>query len=89
MKLPKGRYRDTANSKMKPFDYTAQCDGGAAISGTIEAPDGDEALKHLVGMRLSNIDLREAKGWSRHRPIRGDDFIFFNEQLATLAASGT
>ena len=57
VKLPKGRYRDTANSKMKPFDYTAQCDGGAAISGTIEAPDGDEALKHLVGMRLSNIDL--------------------------------
>lgn len=74
---------------MKPFDYTAQCDGGAAISGTIEAPDGDEALQHLVGMRLTNIDLREAKGWSRHRPLRGDDFIFFNEQLATLAASGT
>ena len=74
---------------MKPFDYTAQCDGGAAISGTIEAPDDDEALKHLVGMRLRNIDLRAAKGWSRHRPIRGDDFIFFNEQLASLAASGT
>lgn len=74
---------------MKPFDYTAQCDGGAAISGTIEAPDGEEALKHLVGMRLKNIDLRKAKGWSRHRPMRGDDFIFFNEQLATLAASGT
>ena len=74
---------------MKPFDYTAQCDGGAAISGTIEAPDDDEALKHLVGMRLRNIDLRAAKGWSRHRPIRGDDFIFFNEQLASLAACGT
>ncbi len=89
MKPPSERYRDTAISKMKPYTYTAQCDGGAAIEGTIEAPDSDEALKHLVGMRLTNIDLREAKGWSRRRRIRGDDFIFFNEQLATLAASGT
>ena len=62
--------------------------GGARISGTIEAADSDEALKRLLAMHLSNIELGKAKSPPKHRPISSDDFIFFNEQLASLASTG-
>lgn len=73
---------------MKQFDYTAQCEGGTAINGTIEAADGDEALKRLLAMHLSNIELDTAKTPPKRRTIHRDDFIFFNEQLASLASTG-
>lgn len=73
---------------MKRFDYTAQCEGGAAISGTLEAADSNEAVKQLIQMRLGNINVHEAKSAPKRRPIGSDDFIFFNEQLASLASTG-
>ena len=73
---------------MKRFEYTAQCEGGAAISGTLEAADSNEAIKQLIQMRLGNINVHEAKSPPKRRPIGSDDFIFFNEQLASLASTG-
>ncbi len=35
---------------MECFDYTAQCAGGAAISGTLEMTDGEAAMKQLDTM---------------------------------------
>lgn len=72
---------------MKAFAYTAQCESGAAIEGTLEAIDTDEAVKQLTLMRLANINLRDAPPEAR-RPISTEDFLFFNEQLASLADSG-
>ncbi len=73
---------------MKQFDYTAQCENMAAISGTIEAGDADDAMKQLLLMRLTNIDLDEVKPRPLRRTISREDFIFFNEQLASLAKTG-
>jgi len=73
---------------MDTFDYTAQCDSGAAISGTLETTDGNEAMRQLSAMGLRNIDLQKSSRPRVTRPLRGDDFIFFNEQLAALAESG-
>ncbi len=73
---------------MKRFEYTAQCEGGAAISGTLEAADSDGAIRQLIQMRLNNIDVHEAKSPRKRRAIGSDDFIFFNEQLASLASAG-
>ena len=73
---------------MESFEYTAQCEGGAAISGTLEMADGEEAMKQLNSMGLRNVDLRKSGRVSVTRPLAGDDFIFFNEQLASLAESG-
>ena len=86
----RGRIRlaTPGDSQMNQYEYTAQCEGGAAISGTLEAQDGTEAAKQLNSMGLRNIDLREAERAPSRRPLGSDDFIFFNDQLASLAESG-
>lgn len=73
---------------MKHFEYRAQYDRGGAISGTIEAADTDVALTQLSAMGLQNVELHEASGPPTRHRIGRDDFIFFNEQLASLAGAG-
>jgi len=73
---------------MECFDYTAQCESGAAISGTLEVSDGEAAIKQLHSMGLRNIDLQRSTRAPSTRPLAADDFIFFNEQLASLSESG-
>jgi|CXWL01.1.fsa_nt_gi type II secretory pathway component PulF len=73
---------------MSHFEYTAQCKGGAAISGTLESADSVAATEQLIAMGLCNIDLRTANRPPLRRPLGSDDFIFFNEQLAALANAG-
>lgn len=73
---------------MNQFEYTAQCEGGAAISGTFAASDGAEALKQLSSMGLRNVDLRQEARPRSPRRLSSEDFIFFNEQLASLASAG-
>jgi type IV pilus assembly protein PilC len=73
---------------MGHFTYQGQCQGGTSISGTIEAKDTDAAIGQLESMRIRVIEVEPAK---RPKPKRGvgyDDFIFFNDQLASLAESG-
>lgn len=73
---------------MKQYAYQAQCQGGTAISGTLEAADSDAAMTQLLAMSLENIDVQETKPPRKPRPIGRDDFVFFNEQLASLAGTG-
>jgi len=73
---------------MEVFDYSAQCEGGAPISGTFEASDAANAMSQLTSMGLRNIELQKSRRSTAARPVSGDDFIFFNEQLASLAESG-
>lgn len=73
---------------MNHFEYTAQCKGGAAISGTLEAEDGAAATELLSSMGLCSIELCKAERPPLRRPLGSDDFIFFNEQLASLADAG-
>jgi len=73
---------------MEQFDYVAQSRGGAAISGFLEAADGTDAMATLRAMGLQNIELSEARRPRVCRPLGSDDFIFFNEQLSSLAGTG-
>ncbi len=73
---------------MPHYTYRAQCPSGTAISGLIEADGFDAAMIELQAMNLQAVQLDEAKPRKSARPLGGDDFIFFNEQLASLAASG-
>lgn len=73
---------------MAHFSYQAQCPNGAAISGVIRADDFDAAMAELTAMDLQAIQLTEAEPPKPTRPIGGEDFIFLNEQLASLAAAG-
>ncbi|MHC4065072.1 MAG: type II secretion system F family protein [Planctomycetota bacterium] len=73
---------------MAHFAYQAQCPNQTAISGVVEAEDFDAAMAQLTAMELQAVQLSETKPPKPARPIGSDDFIFFNEQLASLAATG-
>ncbi len=73
---------------MPHYAYQAQCPNGAAISGVLEAGSFDGAMQQLTEMDLSGLELTETKPPPAARPIGADDFIFFNEQLASLASAG-
>ena len=73
---------------MAHFAYQAQCPNGSAISGVLEADSFDAAMQQLSQMQLEAVELTETKPPRSPRPIGGDDFIFFNEQLASLASAG-
>ena len=73
---------------MNQFDYSAQSRSGTAISGTLESQDATEAMETLESMGLRNIDLQASNAPPARRLLGRDDFIFFNEQLASLANAG-
>jgi len=70
------------------FAYQGQCPSGTAISGTIEAASFDEARSALEAMKLEAVELTEATPPKGKRSVGYEDFIFFNDQLASLASAG-
>jgi type II secretory pathway component PulF len=70
------------------FAYRAQTLEGQPVSGTIDAASGDVAFKKLIDMRLRVLELSPAAAPPKARPLRGDDFIAFNQQLAHLTQAG-
>ncbi len=73
---------------MDRFEYSGQCQNGTAISGILESEDTVHAVEQLTAMRLQNIEVRKTEMPPPRRPLGNDDFIFFNEQLASLANAG-
>src|SRR5213594_3429432 len=80
----------SVSSLSQTFSYKAQTvDGGEALTGTIDAASADQARMRLETLRLRVIELGPAAGTSPAvRPLRGEDFITFNQQLAHLTAAG-
>lgn len=70
------------------FAYTAQTYEGQRMSGTIDATDVNDASQRLASMRLRLIQLDPAQRPTRARPLTGEDFAAFNQQLANLSAAG-
>lgn len=71
------------------------------MSGTLEAYDMETAVERLGALRIRVIDIRPADSapapgagaagggaGTLVRPLRGEEFIAFNEQLAHLARAG-
>jgi type II secretory pathway component PulF len=70
------------------FAYQAQTLDGAAISGTIDAPSPEEATRLLTNLRLRVLQLDPVNRPARAKPLRGEDFLAFNQQLTHLTAAG-
>ena len=70
------------------FAYRAQTPNGQSVSGTIDAASIADAGQRLDAMGLRLIELESASRPQRTRPLRGEDFLAFNEQLAQLAGAG-
>src|ERR1043165_6288520 len=70
------------------FAYQAQTVEGQPISGTIEATDFEHATRLLQALRLRVLSLEPEPVAPRPKPLRGEDFSIFNQQLAQLTAAG-
>ena len=70
------------------FAYRAQSVDGQPLSGTIDAESADHARERLESLRLRVLDLQPAAASPAVRPLRGEDFLTFNQQLAHLTAAG-
>ncbi len=71
------------------YEYEGQCPGGTAIEGTIEAVDLDAAMAALDKMQVQAVQVTQSRPPTPKRTVGYDDFIFFNEQLASLASTGS
>jgi type II secretory pathway component PulF len=71
------------------FAYVAQTFDGKPMVGTIDATDLDDAAKRLsnLSLRIIRLDASE-KSPPRAKPLNGEDFAAFNQQLAHLSAAG-
>lgn len=70
------------------FAYAAQTLDGQPITGTIDAASLDDASRRLTALRLRIMRLDPAPRPPRAKPLSGDDFAAFNQQLAYLSTAG-
>ena len=70
------------------FRYEGQFANGAAANGTLEAPSLEDAQRKLAALEIAAAQVEEVKPETPRARMGVDDFIFFNEQLASMAASG-
>jgi len=70
------------------FTYQAQTTRGQTLSGVIDARDADEARDSLADMGLRVLEIEQADHTPAATPIRGGEFMAFNQQLAHLTEAG-
>jgi type II secretory pathway component PulF len=71
------------------FAYRAQGIDGQPLTGTIDAASADLARERLESLRLRVLELAPADDrGAAVRPLKGEDFLTFNQQLAHLTAAG-
>jgi len=70
------------------FAYRAQDTSSQPVSGTIDAPDLDEASRRLRSLGLRVVSIEPVHAPAVPRPLGSADFIAFNEQLAQLTTAG-
>src|SRR5438477_11597083 len=68
------------------FAYTASTATGETLTGTIDTADLATARRQLDSLRLTVQSIAERK--PKTRPLSGDDFLAFNQQLAQLTRAG-
>lgn len=70
------------------FAYQAQTEQGQSLSGTIDASDAAQAARMLESLRLRVIQVEPVARPPRSKPMRGEDFLAFNQQLTHLTRAG-
>ncbi len=70
------------------FAYEAQTTQGRTLTGVIEAASAEEARDALSDMNLRVLEIEQTDKVKGASPLRGGEFVAFNQQLAQLTAAG-
>src|SRR3982751_3260875 len=71
------------------FAYRAQSIDGQPLPGPIDPASPDQARERLESLRLRVLELAPAQSAAAPvRPLKGEDFLTFNQQLAHLTSAG-
>jgi len=73
---------------MATFEYNALTSAGRLMKGTIEAGSREEANEQLKQMQLSVNSLNKAKPEKPKTAIGRNQFMLFNQQLASITKAG-
>lgn len=73
---------------MATFEYNALTSEGRLMKGTIEAGSQDEACGLLKQMQLSVNSVAQAKHEKPKTAIGRNEFVLFNQQLASITKAG-
>jgi type IV pilus assembly protein PilC len=73
---------------MPVFAYSGQLRSTNAISGTLEAENAEAAMAELQAVGIRVTSLAPTAAILPTRPLSRDDFLYFNQQLASLAETG-
>lgn len=73
---------------MALFEYRSCTQTGRLMSGTIEAGDIEQARTSLAELGLQVTELEQAQTQPRPKSVGRNEFLMFNEQLASLTKAG-
>ena len=73
---------------MALFEYRSVTTAGRLMTGTIEAADIEQAKASLDDLNLKVSELEKTKESAAPKSIGHNEFILFNEQLASLTKAG-
>ncbi|MCX5646350.1 MAG: type II secretion system F family protein [Phycisphaerae bacterium] len=73
---------------MATFQYNALTGAGRLMKGTIEAGSPAEAAETLKQMELNVSVLEKAKSEQPRTPVGRNEFLLFNQQLASITKAG-
>lgn len=73
---------------MANFQYSALTNSGRLMTGTIEASSTQQAQELLTDMKLTVNDLSKVTAVPPRTSIGKDEFILFNQQLASITQAG-
>jgi type II secretory pathway component PulF len=73
---------------MATFEYNALTSAGRLMKGTIEASNQDEARELLTQMQLMVNSIEKAKAEKPKTAVGRNEFVLFNQQLASLTKAG-
>jgi type II secretory pathway component PulF len=73
---------------MAMFRYRALTDGGRLMEGTVEAAGTQQAQEMLAAMNLTVQELETAEAAPPAAPVGRDEFLLFNQQLASITKAG-
>jgi type II secretory pathway component PulF len=73
---------------MAIFKYDALTAGGRLMTGTVEAGSPQEAAQTLLQMSLNVNSLEKAEAERPRTAVGRNEFLLFNQQLASIARAG-
>lgn len=73
---------------MALFEYRSCTQAGRLMTGTIEAADIEQARTSLDELGLQVTELEQAKAPSAPKSVGRNEFLMFNQQLASLTKAG-